>query len=350
MTKHSICERTNINRAEQIFGFNPANSLALSSYWQSMEKCYKISAFNGFTMFEERKINMHDVVGTHDVVLITLDTLRFDVAEHAFTQGKLPALSRWLPSFGFERRHTPGSFTFAAHQAFLAGFLPTCAQPSVDGRAHPRLFALAFPGSESTTENTYVFSHGASLPQAFAHIGYRSICIGGVGFFNKCNPLGRVLPDLFEESYWHEDFGVTHPHSTDAQVAHACEVLKQRSGRTKKLLAQSQQRVFMLLNISAIHQPNSHYMADAQASRIDDVESHEAALCYVDQALAPLWDALSVRGPALVIICSDHGTAYGEDGFFGHRNAHPVVMNVPYAHFVVPKNVVVPRNFVVPRT
>ncbi len=39
-------------------------------------------------MFDERKINMHEIVGTHDVVLITLDTLRFDVAEH----GKLPVL------------------------------------------------------------------------------------------------------------------------------------------------------------------------------------------------------------------------------------------------------------------
>ncbi len=277
-------------------------------------------------MFDERKINMHEVVGTHDVVLITLDTLRFDVAEYAFTHGRLPILSRWLPSFGFERRHTPGSFTFAAHQAFLTGFLPTCAQPSADGRAHPRLLALAFAGSESTTENTYVFSHGASLPEAFAHIGYRSICIGGAGFFNKRNPLGSVLPDLFAESYWQEDFGVTYKHSSDAQVAQACA-----------LLSQSQQRVFMLLNISAIHQPNSHYIADAQHARIDDLASHEAALCYVDQALAPLWDALSMRGPALVIICSDHGTAYGEDGFFGHRNAHPVVMNVPYAHFVVPR-------------
>lgn len=43
-------------------------------------------------MFDERKINMHEIVGTHDVVLITLDTLRFDVAEHAFTHGKLPGL------------------------------------------------------------------------------------------------------------------------------------------------------------------------------------------------------------------------------------------------------------------
>jgi|CXWL01.1.fsa_nt_gi hypothetical protein len=277
-------------------------------------------------MFEDAKTNMHVVVGDHDVILITLDTLRFDAAENAFAHGRLPVLSRWLPSTGFECRQSPGSFTFAAHQAFLAGFLPTPARPGVAGRSHPRLMALAFPGSESTTENTYVFLHGANLPEAFAHIGYRSICIGGVGFFNKKNALGSVLPGIFQESYWQQEFGVAHKHSAEAQVALAC-----------RLLSESEQRVFMLLNISAIHQPNYHYLQDSAIGSSDCLASHEAAFCHVDHALAPLFAALGGRGPAFVIVCSDHGTAYGEDGFVGHRHAHPVVMHVPYAHFVVPR-------------
>jgi hypothetical protein len=36
-----------------------------------------------------------------------------------------------------------------------------------------------------------------------------------------------------------------------------------------------------------------------------------------------------------VIICSDHGTLYGEDGHVGHRVAHPAVWTVPYAEFVL---------------
>jgi hypothetical protein len=35
------------------------------------------------------------------------------------------------------------------------------------------------------------------------------------------------------------------------------------------------------------------------------------------------------------IICSDHGTAYGEDGYWGHRVSHPVVWDVPYAEFIL---------------
>ena len=41
------------------------------------------------------------------------------------------------------------------------------------------------------------------------------------------------------------------------------------------------------------------------------------------------------RRSALAIVCSDHGTAYGEDGYSGHRLAHPVVWTVPYAEFLL---------------
>ena len=41
------------------------------------------------------------------------------------------------------------------------------------------------------------------------------------------------------------------------------------------------------------------------------------------------------RAPLLAIVCSDHGTLYGEDGYTGHRLAHPVVWEVPYAEFVL---------------
>ena len=44
---------------------------------------------------------------------------------------------------------------------------------------------------------------------------------------------------------------------------------------------------------------------------------------------------LRKRGPWFAVVCSDHGTAYGEDGFTGHRLAHPVVWDVPYAEFIL---------------
>jgi hypothetical protein len=264
--------------------------------------------------------DMNRIVGTHDVVLITLDTLRFDAARAEFEAGGLPNLARLLGNGGWELRHTPGTFTYAAHCAFFAGFLPTPARPG----PHPRLFALHFDGSETTNANTRVFHSTDNIITGFARAGYRTICIGGVGFFNLRNPLGSALPALFDERYWRPEFSVTARDSTDAQVALARERLASEELRS--------QRVFLFLNVSAIHQPNRHYTGAAG----DSLDSHRAALRYVDSALAPLWSALAARGPSFVVICSDHGTTYGEDGYEGHRHGHPVVLQVPYAHFEIP--------------
>ncbi len=120
------------------------------------------------------------LIGTHDVLLVTLDTLRYDVAVESLAAERTPNLAAVIGPTGWEKRHTPGSFTYAAHAAFFAGFLPTPARP---GR-HPRLFALAFPGSETATDDTAVFD-APDLVTGFRLAGYRTICVGGVGFFSK---------------------------------------------------------------------------------------------------------------------------------------------------------------------
>src|SRR4051794_3983754 len=164
--------------------------------------------------------NMKWIVGSHDILFITLDTLRYDVACEALERGLTPNLGALLPGGRWEERHTPGSFTYAAHQAFFAGFLPTPARP---GR-HARLFALRFQGSETTGDDTCVLD-GADVVTGLAARGYHTICVGGVGFFNLQNPLGSVLPSLFAERHWRPELGVRDPRSTEHQVATAVSSL-----------------------------------------------------------------------------------------------------------------------------
>ena len=270
--------------------------------------------------FDPAAPDMRAIVGRRDLLLITLDTLRYDAAQQCYQRGELPVLGPLLPPGGWERRHTPGSFTYAAHAAFFAGFLPTPARPG----PHPRLFALEFEGSETTDARTCVLRGRADIVSGLRDLGYRTICIGGVGFFNQRNPLGSQFPGLFDESHWNPGFGVTAPDSTERQVALACERL-----RSPELAGR---RCFTFINVSALHQPNRHYLPGAVR---DGYDSHCAALRYADAALAPLFAALRERGGAFAIVCSDHGTAYGEDGFHGHRLAHEVVMTVPYTHFLL---------------
>jgi arylsulfatase A-like enzyme len=260
---------------------------------------------------------MNRVVGTHDVVFVTLDTLRYDVAAELAAAGRTPNLVRVLPGGVWQRRHTPASFTYAAHQAFFAGFLPTPVTPG----PHPRLFAARFPGSETTADGTWVFD-APDLVTGLAVAGYHTACVGGVGFFNRLSPLGSVLPELFAESHWAPELGVTNPDSFTAQL----DVVESIVGA-----APADRRLLLFLNISALHQPNRHYLPGATA---DSKESHAAALEYVDRHIDRLFRAFDAR-PCFVILCSDHGTAYGEDGHSGHRVAHEAVWTVPYAEFVL---------------
>lgn len=251
-----------------------------------------------------------------DILLITLDTLRYDVAAAAWAKGTTPNLAAVLPPTGWELRHTPGTFTYAAHAAFFAGFLPTPAGPG----PHPRSVALRFPGSETITDETAVLD-ADTIVAGLAKRDYHTICIGGVGFFNKQTPLGSAFPNLFAESHWSPEFGVTDPQSSANQIRLAVSRLR---------AIDAARRVFLFINIAALHQPNCHYLPGATC---DSSTTQRAALEVVDRDLAPLLEALRGRGPGFGIVTSDHGTAYGEDGYHGHRLAHPMVWNVPYAEF-----------------
>jgi hypothetical protein len=266
--------------------------------------------------------NLSAMIGQVDIVFITLDTLRYDVAQRAHRSEQTPCLSQWLGADGWERRHSPGNFTYAAHQAFFAGFLPT---PACDG-PHPRLFASRFEGSETTVNESFVFDE-PNVIAALRARNYRTICIGGVGFFNKRTQLGSTLPDMFCESHWNESMGVTNPDSTERQV----QVAIQRVGTLDSAI-----RCFLFLNISALHQPNYFYLPNAQS---DSKDSMLAAMVYVDRWIGTLLNFFEERlrrgNPSFWIICSDHGTAYGEGGYHGHRLNHEVVGDVPYKHFLI---------------
>ena len=258
-------------------------------------------------------------VGRSDILMMTLDTLRYDVADSLLKQGRLPGLAKHLPRDGWERRHSPATFTYAAHHAFFAGFLPT---PTGQG-PHKRLFASEFSGSETTGPQTFTFPE-STLPQSLARVGYHTICVGGTGFFNPDNALGRVLPSLFEEALWSAQMSVVDRDSARNQVDCAITAIDR----------QRDKRVFCFINFSAIHQPNWFYAYGKRpVDGRDTHTSHGEALVAVDRELPRLLDCFRRRGSLFAMVFSDHGTAYGEDNYWGHRLAHPVVWEVPYADF-----------------
>jgi hypothetical protein len=214
---------------------------------------------------------------------------------------------------GFERRHTPATFTYPAHQAFFAGFFPT---PTTPG-PHTRAIALRAPGSRTTGSDTLVLD-GECIVSAFGAAGYRTICVGGTQFFNPAVPLGGVLSRAFHEAHWSRELGVTSPHASRLQLALAAE----RLGAIART-----ERAFLFINLSATHPPTRIFVRGADAESRD---TQAAALVDLDRHLPVLLDALRARGGAVGIVCSDHGTCFGEDGVFGHRSAHQAIWDVPY--------------------
>ncbi|WP_327110090.1 STM4013/SEN3800 family hydrolase [Nocardia sp. NBC_01730] len=263
--------------------------------------------------------DMNTVVGRDDLLLLTLDTLRYDVAVESAAAGRLPNLTAHLPGSVWQKRHAPGNFTYAAHHAIFAGFLPT---PATQG-PHPRLFAARFAGSETTAERTFVFDE-PDLVTALAARGYHTACVGGVGFFNKQGALGNVLPGLFAESHWESEFSVASPTSFEAQVACAERVVA---------ALPAERPLFLFVNVSALHQPNWFHLPGATRDTGDNMSTHAAALEYVDRHVDRLFDVMRSRRRCFAIVCSDHGTAYGDAGYTGHRIGHESVWTVPYGHF-----------------
>jgi hypothetical protein len=261
-------------------------------------------------------INAAEIIRTGTGILfITLDSLRYDVARSAHDDGLTPRLAGILPAGGWQRRHTPGSFTLPAHMAFFSGFLPKLPQPHQPAR----LWECLPPAFKTVPPQTFVFD-APNLLTGLGQHRYRTVCVGGVTYFSRETPLGSVLPDMFDEDHWRPEFCSPEPDSTRYQTDQALEIADMYEGRP----------LFLFINVSATHVPHGHYLGEST----DTVRSQCAALAYADEHLGRLITTLTAKRRWLIILCADHGDAFGDDGFHGRGIAHPVVMNVPFAAMV----------------
>lgn len=268
---------------------------------------------------EHQTVNMSEIVGSHDILFVCLDTLRYDAAKEEEERGGTPVLNAYGP---WKKCHAPGNFTLPSHMAMFAGYLPSPAE-YVPLMERERLFAPKTVGmGEKRSQYSFCFEE-ATFVQGLEKVGYDTICIGGVGFFNKQSELSRVMPGYFKESYWRPVFRCTVKESPVHQVDFAIRKLQEKDPK---------QRVMMYINVSAIHYPNYFY---GKGTKTDNIETHRAALRYVDHELERLFAAFQKRNDTFVIVCSDHGTCYGEDGYQFHCHSHEIVNTVPYKHFVL---------------
>ena len=295
-----------------------------SEYLNSQGKAAENAGEVPFRLFSSSRgqrqpsVDMNQVVGKTDILLVCLDTLRYDVAAKEEAQGTTPVLNRYG---SWKKCQAPGNFTWPSHHAMFAGFLPADCDAKNLADREMLFFPKQIGMGKKAPRGAYGFS-GGTIMEGLEKEGYDTWCVGGVSFFYKRSDLGKVFPGYFRKSYWNPSFGCGVKDSTKNQVDF---ILKKLDG------ADPEQNIFMYLNVDAIHYPNYFYL---EGSSYDTAASHGAALRYVDGELGRLFDRWKEkRGETFVICCSDHGTCYGEDGCQFHGINHPIVNTVPYKHF-----------------
>lgn len=250
------------------------------------------------------------------VLFITLDSCRYDTLASA----RVPNILSVGP---LHRAEAPSYFTYASHVAMFAGFTPGLAhlEQSILNPKFGKLFKLVGAGFPGKGTEAYEVE-GRTIIEGFVRRGFTTIGTGAVGWFNPDVPTGRHLSEHFERYFFPGD-----SFSLDRQLNFIQDELKKASGD-----------VFLFLNVGETHVP--YYFDGAEWDRHDnpcipfqkvDREAEcrrRQRLCceFVDRKLQALIMAFS---QSTILICSDHGDCWGEDGLWEHGISHRFTLTVP---------------------
>ena len=260
---------------------------------------------------------------SESVLLVSLDSCRYDTFAAAHASGRLSHLSAIGP---LHKALAPSYFTYGSHAAFWMGFTPGVigsAEPWLNPKAG-KLFRMAFAGHSGQDGDQSFRLEGANIIEGFRRQGYCTIGSGAVDWFNT-QGTGSVLSQPFEHFHF----------------AGNTWSLGEQLHWIEKRLAEvpDNQPCFVFLNVGETHVPYWHEGAawdrwpspcvpfgSAHSSAVESARRQRACLEWVDKQLSPLLEHF-VQGT--VFICADHGDCWGEDGLWEHGISHPATLTVP---------------------
>lgn len=251
-----------------------------------------------------------------NIAVVTLDSLRYDVAERAST----PNLRRLFEQCGagtWRRVYAPATYTLPSHLSLFQGAIgPSNFGPEpVYNRSISSFFKIALPW-RTAERGLYEVAPAENVVRGFREQGYRTVGVGGVGWFNPAYATSSFWRgQFFDEFYWDDRFSEHNRSSFEHQLETVGGLLEDSSRRP----------LFFFLNVAATHAP----YREEEAS----TAGQERALEYVDEHWPKLISLLPK--PCHVLLLSDHGDCFGEDGRWGHCFYHEKVMEVPMVHFVL---------------
>lgn len=274
--------------------------------------------------------------GARDLVVVVLDSLRYDSAMAA----SMPNAARLGD---LERRWSYASWTAPSHYNLLIGLLPHTSPARVHASEYYKRDLARY------TERLGVADVGFKhlLPSLYlptylrGTLGYRTSAMVSMPVLNPHTPLNCGF-DHYEQMPRHNDFAAIVDRlafDPERPTFHLLNV-----GETHYPYALPDDDPGEWPRISGLHGAVAHLddqvvdgrLVDDDAPAFFDAdqldrlrERQVRAAAYVDDVLGRLYDVVPVN--TWIIVTSDHGELFGEDGYFGHGPiAHDKVFEVPF--------------------
>jgi hypothetical protein len=275
--------------------------------------------------------------GARNLVVVVLDSLRYD--------SWLAARPQSLAPLGeVERRWSYASWTAPSHYNLLMGLLPHSSPPHVYASEYYKQDFLRYSERLGVADMEFK----KLLPSIFLPtylkqtLGYLTHARVSMPVLNRFTPINRdfdsyeLMPshnDMaaildamhFDEerpSFWLLNVGETHyPYSTPGDDASDLPHLHGVHGVFKRLD-----------EMKAEDGDAAEFFSESRLKSLH--ERQVAALEYLDGVFARLLEI--VPRNTWLIVTSDHGELFGEDGYFGHGPiAHEKVLEVPFVEGLV---------------
>jgi hypothetical protein len=272
--------------------------------------------------------------GARDVVVVVLDSLRFDSAVAA-GMPNMAALG------DVERRWSYASWTAPSHYNLLMGLLPHRSPTHVYASEYYKDdFAryserLGVPGIDFSAMLPALW-----MPTYLRNVlGYRTGALVSMPVLNPRTPVNRdfdtyelmsshndmagmldlITFDPDRPSFWLLNAGETHyPYGLPGDDSSEWPRISGVHGVVKHLDDPV---------AAGDHDTPATFFGDDQMRRLRDLQVRAAG--YADGLLAKLYDLVPPR--TWIIVTSDHGELFGESGYFGHGPiAHDKVHEVPF--------------------
>jgi arylsulfatase A-like enzyme len=244
-------------------------------------------------------------IGRPDLVLIVVDTLRADwTTPYGFAKPTTPELQRWAERGAvFESARSQSSWTKISMASLMTSL---------------------WPRSLAIREPTDGIAEGAvTLAELLRDAGYRTYAVQTNGWLHQSFGFHQG----FEHFVFPSGAGARLPHASI--WPHADRVVEEASRLIDAHPTGAP--MFLYLHFMDVHE----YAAPPEFRTFgtDNSGNYQAGIRWVDDAIERVREKLGRAGRlerAVLVLASDHGEAFGENGRVGHaRNVLSAVLRVP---------------------